>query len=207
MVDPDVPSREKPTKREFKHWLVINIAGTDLTTGQTVAAYRGPAPSKRSGFHRYVFLVYKQSGLIDIAQPMIANNTREGRLRFNARVFAKTHDLGDPIAANFFVAQYDDYVGFLRTQSRQRSSSGPKSESRLSVKRSRALDWAPRKPKTPKFPQMICVNHEKYVEMQNLIGDNQQNKESNKIEWFVCVLPLISVKFILWKISFFHIIN
>ena len=182
MIDPDVPSREQPTKREFKHWLVVNIPGTDVTKGRIIAAYRGPAPSKRSGFHRYVFLVYKQPGLINVTEPMVSNSSREGRVHFNARVFAKTHDLGEPVAANFFIAQYDDYVKFLRTKSRVGSVSSVKSESRVSVKRSRVFDWAPRKPKTPKFPQMICMNYDKYVELQNIVGDNQQNKQENKID-------------------------
>lgn len=36
--------------------------------------------------------------------------TRTGRLNFNTRKFAEKHGLGHPIAANFYEAQYDDYV-------------------------------------------------------------------------------------------------
>src|SRR5262249_36572804 len=110
MVDPDVPSRRKPTKREFKHWLVVNIPGVDVAKGHIIAAYRGSAPSKTSKAHRYVFLVYKQPALINVSESMVINNnTREGRIHFNIRVFAKTHDLGEPVAANFYLAQYDHY--------------------------------------------------------------------------------------------------
>lgn len=36
--------------------------------------------------------------------------TRTGRLNFSTRKFAEKHGLGHPIAANFYEAQYDDYV-------------------------------------------------------------------------------------------------
>ena len=44
MTDPDAPSRQTPTFREIKHWLVVNIKGNDISTGRTIAAYRGSGP-------------------------------------------------------------------------------------------------------------------------------------------------------------------
>jgi len=35
MVDPDAPSREKPTQRNWLHWLLTNVAGRDLKGGLT----------------------------------------------------------------------------------------------------------------------------------------------------------------------------
>lgn len=60
MVDPDVPSRRLPLLREFKHWIVVNIPGNKVDEGETLAEYVGSAPSRGSGLHRYVFLVYEQ---------------------------------------------------------------------------------------------------------------------------------------------------
>ena len=132
MLDPDAPSRDKPTKREIKHWLVINIPGNDVTKGDTLAVYRGPSPSKGSGQHRYVFLIYKQSAIIKHSETVLTSSSREGRTKFNARVFAKRYSLGEPIAANFFVSQYDDYVGLMRTKNRIRVTpdSRPQPDSR-----------------------------------------------------------------------------
>lgn len=62
MTDPDAPSRLKPDLREFVHWVVVNVdslAG-DVSGGEEVAAYLGPAPPYSSGLHRYVFTLYKQ---------------------------------------------------------------------------------------------------------------------------------------------------
>lgn len=61
MVDPDAPSRAKPRFRSWKHWVVINIPGANVAKGRIIARYLRPAPPKKTGSHRYVFLVYKQA--------------------------------------------------------------------------------------------------------------------------------------------------
>ncbi|PSN41660.1 OV-16 antigen [Blattella germanica] len=62
------------------------------------------------GLHRYVFLVYKQPGKITYDEPRIDNRTRATRLKFSTRQLVKKYNLGDPLAGNFYQAQYDDYV-------------------------------------------------------------------------------------------------
>lgn len=64
MIDPDAPSRRNPKARSFKHWHVINIPGSDVAEGDIIAEYVGAGPPRRTGLHRYVFLVYKQTGRI-----------------------------------------------------------------------------------------------------------------------------------------------
>ncbi|KAH8367448.1 hypothetical protein KR200_005920 [Drosophila serrata] len=110
MVDPDAPSRQDPKFREILHWSVVNIPGSDLSKGQSVAAYVGSGPPEGTGLHRYIFLLYRQTGKIEIDTPTIPNTVRAGRLNFNARDFAAKHGLGNPIAANYYQAQYDDWV-------------------------------------------------------------------------------------------------
>lgn len=60
MTDPDAPSRIEPTYREFKHWLVTNIPGMDVASGDTLTEFVGSGPPMGTGLHRYVFLVYEQ---------------------------------------------------------------------------------------------------------------------------------------------------
>nr|XP_014089745.2 protein D3 [Bactrocera oleae] len=115
MVDPDAPSRAEPTNREILHWLVINIPGNKVTEGQTVAEYIGSGPAEESGLHRYVFLVFKQQSKIESTK-FISKSAREGRVRVKTRDFIAKYNLGDPIAGNFYQAQYDDYVLILRAQ-------------------------------------------------------------------------------------------
>jgi len=60
MTDPDAPCREKPTYREWHHWLVVNIPQNDVSNGDVLSEYIGASPSKGTGLHRYVIVVYKQ---------------------------------------------------------------------------------------------------------------------------------------------------
>ncbi|KAJ1436870.1 phosphatidylethanolamine-binding protein, partial [Ochromonadaceae sp. CCMP2298] len=62
IVDPDAPSRMKPTEREYVQWMVVNIKGDNVEGGQIVLPYQGPSPPHKSGLHRYVIQLYKQNG-------------------------------------------------------------------------------------------------------------------------------------------------
>lgn len=116
MVDPDAPSRDEPTFREILHFLVVNIPGKDVAKGDTLAEYIGAGAPKGTNLHRYIFLLYEQTkGKLD-SNMKITKTSREGRMKFSIKNFAKTNSLGNPIAANFFQAQYDDYVPQLHAQ-------------------------------------------------------------------------------------------
>lgn len=54
--DPDAPSRVDPKWREWRHWLVGNIPGFDVSKGETLSEYIGSGPPKDTGLHRYIFL-------------------------------------------------------------------------------------------------------------------------------------------------------
>lgn len=110
MVDPDAPSREQPIYREVKHWLVVNILGNDLTTGDVLAEYLGSGPPRGTGLHRYIFLIYKQNGKLEFDEPKTSSTSRAYRLNFSIRKFAEKYNLGQPVAGNFYVAQWDPYV-------------------------------------------------------------------------------------------------
>uniref|UniRef100_A0A1Q3FL91 Putative phosphatidylethanolamine-binding protein n=1 Tax=Culex tarsalis TaxID=7177 RepID=A0A1Q3FL91_CULTA len=110
LTDPDAPSRTNPKMREWRHWIVINIPGEDVASGEPVAEYISSAPPQGSGLHRYAFLVYKQQGgKIEFDEPRL-NNRNPNRGMFRVAEFAAKYSLGTPIAGNFYQAQYDDYV-------------------------------------------------------------------------------------------------
>ncbi|XP_055356055.1 protein D2-like [Paramacrobiotus metropolitanus] len=106
MSDPDAPNRQNPEVGPINHWLVVNIPGGNIQAGQTITEYRGSRPRQNSGLHRYAFMVFRQTGSITVDNPDLAENRR----KFPIRDFAKQHNLGQPIAGNFYVAQFDDYV-------------------------------------------------------------------------------------------------
>ncbi|XP_019880293.1 protein D2 isoform X1 [Aethina tumida] len=116
MTDPDAPSRKEPTYREWHHWLVGNIPGGDVSKGETLSAYIGSGPPQGTGLHRYVFLVYKQSGKINFDEKRLPNNSGDGRGCFSIRKFAAKYNLGQPIAGNLYQAEWDDYVPILYKQ-------------------------------------------------------------------------------------------
>ena len=55
-TDPDAPSRVDPSWREWRHWLVGNIPGTEVSKGEVLSEYIGAGPPKDTGLHRYIFL-------------------------------------------------------------------------------------------------------------------------------------------------------
>lgn len=109
-TDPDAPSRSNPIRREFLHWLVVNIPGGEIGKGEVLAEYLSSAPPKDSDLHRYTFLLYKQKQKEDFEWTKIPDTTREGRRHFSARNFAKKYGMGEAVAANYYLAQWDEYV-------------------------------------------------------------------------------------------------
>ncbi|XP_067626131.1 protein D3-like [Eurosta solidaginis] len=116
MTDPDAPSRVDPKFREWHHWLVGNIPGGDVAKGEVLSAYIGSGPPPDTGLHRYVFLIFKQSGKLTFDEKRLPNNSGDDRGGFKIAAFAKKYNLGDPIAGNFYQAEFDDYVPILYKQ-------------------------------------------------------------------------------------------
>ncbi|KRZ45524.1 Dedicator of cytokinesis protein 1 [Trichinella pseudospiralis] len=117
LTDPDAPSRQNPKFREWHHWLVANIPGCEINKGEVLSDYIGSGPPQGTGLHRYVFLVYQQkSNLTDKEHGHLTNRSGNNRGGFNIRKFAAKHDLGAPIAGNFYQAEWDDYVPILYEQ-------------------------------------------------------------------------------------------
>lgn len=117
MIDPDAPSRQDPSVGEVIHWQVANVPGNDISKGDVKFEYRGSGAPKGTGLHRYIFLVFKQPGQLNLGQERVVKRSRKGRLNWSLRKFAKEHKLGNPIAGNFFVAQWDEYVPIFAAMS------------------------------------------------------------------------------------------
>lgn len=115
LTDPDAPSRQNPIRREWLHWLVVNIPGNDISKGETINEYVGSGPPKGTGLHRYVTLVFKQTGKLEFDEPR-HSNTDGNRAGFSTKNFAQKYNLSGPIAGNFFQAKFDDSVPELHRQ-------------------------------------------------------------------------------------------
>lgn len=95
--DPDAPDPDNPIRREYLHWIVTNIGGNNVASGNPVTSYMGPAPP--IGTHRYVFALFKQPNQtpLQIKEP-------DSRANFVMREFAKQYSLGEPVAATYFLS-------------------------------------------------------------------------------------------------------
>jgi len=59
MHDPDAVNGNRV------HWLVTNI-NKNINNGKTLLPYVGPAPPIKTGKHRYIFELYKQSEMLNV---------------------------------------------------------------------------------------------------------------------------------------------
>ncbi|XP_078582937.1 uncharacterized protein LOC144865819 [Branchiostoma floridae x Branchiostoma japonicum] len=110
MLDPDSPSRADPRYSQWKHWLVGNIPGNDVTRGDVISEYISPIPLVGMGLHRYVILVYKQTKMLDFDEPRQTSITARGRGLWKVQAFAEKYELGNPVAGNYFEAEWDKWV-------------------------------------------------------------------------------------------------
>jgi len=116
MNDPDAPSRADPKFGQWHHWCVVNIPGADISKGEVLSQYVGSGPPNGTGLHRYVFLLFKQTGKLTFDVPRLTNRSGDGRAKQDVAKFAEKHHLGDPVAGNFYQAEWDDYVPRLYEQ-------------------------------------------------------------------------------------------
>lgn len=115
MTDPDAPSRTDKTYSEYAHHIVTGLklssassdfAAIDFSTGNEILPYMGPAPPEKTGKHRYVYILFRET--------QGSPKSYEGeRARWGTetpgtgvRSWAAKHGL-IPIAANFYFAQND----------------------------------------------------------------------------------------------------
>ncbi|KAJ0172957.1 hypothetical protein K1T71_011133 [Dendrolimus kikuchii] len=108
-IDPDVSSRENAEYRSYLHWLVVNVPGNDINSGDTLAYYINPKPRPGTGLHRYVFLVYEQPDWISFdGLPDYTDLIK--RTKFSPEVFSKRYNLGTLIAGNLYQSKNYDIV-------------------------------------------------------------------------------------------------
>ncbi|KAM4748511.1 phosphatidylethanolamine-binding protein 4 [Rhinophrynus dorsalis] len=106
MVDPDAPKRYDPKYKYWRHWLVTDIQGGDLLTGNietgnNLSAYSRPNPPSGTGYHRYQFLLYRQpSGK---SPSLLPKESHLGSWDLDA--FVKRFKLGTPLATTQFMAR------------------------------------------------------------------------------------------------------
>ncbi|NP_001087297.1 phosphatidylethanolamine binding protein 4 L homeolog precursor [Xenopus laevis] len=105
MVDSDAPSRWDPKYRYWRHWLLTDIPGWQLISGQDltgidISAYHRPSPPPGTGYHRYQFYLYEQP--IGIQPYLLPEESPRSTWDFEA--FVERTKLGKPLATTQFMA-------------------------------------------------------------------------------------------------------
>ncbi|KAK5850426.1 hypothetical protein PBY51_001308 [Eleginops maclovinus] len=97
---------------EYVHWLVGNIPGGSVQAGEELCHYLPPFPAKGTGFHRYVYVLFKQEARIDFQEdvrttPCLSLAERS----FKTLDFYRKHqEAMTPAGLAFFQSQWDDSV-------------------------------------------------------------------------------------------------
>ncbi|XP_077287533.1 mitochondrial ribosomal protein L38 isoform X1 [Arctopsyche grandis] len=94
--------------KEYIHWCVSNIPGNNLSKGDTIVDYLQPIPPKGTGYHRYVFVLYKQTKKMDFEMIKVAaNDPLQNRTFYTRDWYQKYEDDVTPAGLAFFQSDWD----------------------------------------------------------------------------------------------------
>jgi len=97
---------------QYLHWMVANIRGHDLASGDTICDYIQPFPAHGTGYHRYSFVLFKQEALMELQK--VDESDREVDLQarsINSAEFYEEHqDNITPAGLGFFQSDYDSSI-------------------------------------------------------------------------------------------------
>ncbi|CAH2076466.1 unnamed protein product, partial [Iphiclides podalirius] len=108
--------------KEYVHWLVANIPGNSFKEGDTIVDYLRPFPLKGTGYHRYVFVLYKQNEKVSYdVHKVTSSSPLEDRTFQTREWYQKYQDVITPTGLAFYQSDWDSTVkdffhNFLNTK-------------------------------------------------------------------------------------------
>ncbi|XP_069813463.1 large ribosomal subunit protein mL38 [Dendropsophus ebraccatus] len=102
----------RDTDSEYVHWLVGNIPGNQVLSGEEVCHYFPAFPAKGTGYHRYIFLLFKQEQRINFRDELRPDPCHSLKLRTFKTLdfYRKYEDKITPAGLAFFQCAWDDSV-------------------------------------------------------------------------------------------------
>ncbi|XP_058061900.1 large ribosomal subunit protein mL38 [Anopheles bellator] len=96
-------------EKEYCHWFVGNIPDGDIKRGEVLMPYLQPFPPKGTGYHRHIFVLYKQdAGKIDFSGYKLSNPYSLPERTFRTLDFYRTHqERITPAGLAFFQCDWD----------------------------------------------------------------------------------------------------
>ncbi|XP_056153150.1 39S ribosomal protein L38, mitochondrial [Lampris incognitus] len=97
---------------EYLHWLVGNIPGGAVQSGEELCHYLPPFPTKGTGFHRYIYVLFKQEGPIDFQEDVrqFPCHSLADRTFKTVEFYRKHQNNITPAGLAFFQCQWDESV-------------------------------------------------------------------------------------------------
>ncbi|XP_071620732.1 large ribosomal subunit protein mL38 [Heliangelus exortis] len=113
LTNPDGHLRE--TDSEYLHWLVTNIPGNDIKSGKEICHYFPPFPAMGTGYHRFIFLLFKQDRPIDFSEDVrpVPCHSLKMRTFSTFDFYTKHKDAMTPAGLAFFQCQWDSSVTWV----------------------------------------------------------------------------------------------
>ncbi|XP_027547585.1 39S ribosomal protein L38, mitochondrial isoform X2 [Neopelma chrysocephalum] len=110
LTNPDGHLRDADS--EYLHWLVTNIPGNDIKSGKEICHYLPPFPAKGTGYHRFIFLLFKQDHPINFREDTRPMPCYSLKMRtFSTFDFYRKHeDAMTPAGLAFFQCRWDSSV-------------------------------------------------------------------------------------------------
>jgi len=91
----------------IQHWMVINIPGNNVSSGEIINPLLGPAPLDTTP-HVYTFILYEQTGAI-----MLSDNETVAirkRFHFSLSEFTEEHNLTTVVGINWLFSSTDSWA-------------------------------------------------------------------------------------------------
>ncbi|KAM4715491.1 large ribosomal subunit protein mL38 [Anableps anableps] len=97
---------------EYLHWLVGNIPGGAVQAGEELCHYLPPFPARGTGFHRYVYILFKQEKPISFWEDLRPSpcHSLVDRTFKTVDFYRKHQDDMTPAGLAFFQSQWDESV-------------------------------------------------------------------------------------------------
>merc|ERR1719480_500084 len=138
---------------QYLHWMVANIRGSDLASGDTICDYIQPFPAFGTGYHRYSFVLFKQeermeldrvdesNGEIDLQARSInlSTNSRTGMSVPGCYPLVKAHRATD--STNFLTDAATPRTSSERCWRRSCATRTPSSVTRRSTSSTPGYTW------------------------------------------------------------------
>merc|ERR1711915_275446 len=99
-------------EKECLHWAIGNIHGNAINSGDLLCSYLAPFPPRGTGFHRYIFVLFKQEGSINLDEYKRPDNCKSLHERSFSTLdfYRKFQDVITPAGLAWFQADWDRSV-------------------------------------------------------------------------------------------------